>query len=45
MRIPELALMPQALDPEGGFRVRLKFTFLASLSSRSLRHHCAEWLT
>jgi hypothetical protein len=26
MRIPELARMPHALDPEGGFRVRSKFT-------------------
>jgi hypothetical protein len=28
MRIPELALVPQELDPEGGFRVRSKFAFL-----------------
>jgi GTP-binding protein EngB required for normal cell division len=26
--IPELARMPHALDPEGGFRVRSEFTFL-----------------
>jgi hypothetical protein len=26
--IPELARMPHALNPEGGFRVRLEFTFM-----------------